>query len=286
MKYTMTDFEVQFPNDDACIEYLFRARYGSLKVCPTCEKKTNFFRIKKRKCYVCQFCGYQLHPLANTIFHKSDTGPRKWFRVIFLFSKSKNGVSAMEIQRLLGVTYKTAWRMGKQIRILFSKTRGKLSKIVESDDTYYGARKAGKRGRGAGGKSAIMGFVQRGGEVRAKIVPNLQGQNVIPIANENIEPGTKIITDDFAGYRYFKTEGFDHVTVNHAQKEYARGIAHTNTIEGFWSQLKRGINGTYHHVSPKYLQSYVDEFSYRYNLRNADDASFFPSMLSEVARQA
>lgn len=292
-KFTISDFDAKYPHDEACLDDIFQKRYGSLKVCPECDKKTKFYKVTARKCYACQFCGHQLHPLAGTIFHKSDTSLKSWFFAIWLFANSKNGVSAMEIQRKIGVTYKTAWRMAKQIRLLFDKKPKKpLKNHVEMDETYVGRKvKMGTPskglvvGRGAPGKTIVFGMVERGGDVKATITPNVKSNTILPIIHEYVEPRTVIHTDEYAIYNPLRKNGFRHRKCSHGKGQYVRGITHTNTIEGFWSQLKRSITGTYHSVSPKYLQHYVDEFSYRYNLRNDKPSSFFPSMLSEVARQ-
>ena len=223
------------------------------------------------------------------LFHKSDTSLKLWFYAIFLFANSKNGVSGKELQRQLGVTYKTAWRMAKQIRLLFKKTGPKLSNTVEMDETYVGGRRKGraqgKTGRGADGKSVVFGIVERKGQVLAKVVPNIAKTTIYPIIQDTVEKGSKLMTDTYRIYHQVSKMDYGHEKIRHGEKEYVRGNVHTNTIEGFWSQLKRSIDGTYHSVSPKYLQSYVDEFSYRYNLRHAEPSSFFPSMLSEVSRQ-
>lgn len=286
-KFTIKSFNAQYSDDNACLHFIFQKRFGSLKVCPSCKRKTKFNRIAKRKCWCCQFgdCGYQISPLAGTIFHKSETSLKSWFYAIFLFANSKNGVSGKELQRQLGVTYKTAWRMAKQIRTLFNESGGgKLSKIVEADETYIGGTRHGdKRGRSVERKTAVFGLVQRDGEVRAQIVPNTKAATILPIMRENVRRGSRLMTDEYTPYNKVRSMGYYHRRINHSAKQYAYGITHVNTIEGFWSQLKRSINGTYHAVSPKYLQSYVDEFSYRYNQR-ASASPIFSSMLELVAR--
>lgn len=266
IKYTIKNFNVDFPDDNACLDYIFENRYGKDYECPKCYK-TGFYRVKERKCYACAWCGYQLHPLANTIFHKSSTSLRNWFFAIFLMSQSKNGVSAKEIERQVGVTYKTAWRVQRQIRKLMSSKKEKLQGTVEIDDTYIGGKHKGKRGRGAEGKTPVFGMVERKGDVKAEVVKNLKKVTVKPLIEDNIEQGTQVYTDEFLPYADVKKYGFNHDVIKHQIKEYIRGNIHTNTLEGFWSQLKRSIHGTYHSVSPKHLQLYVDEFAFRYNYR-------------------
>ncbi len=268
VKFTIQDFNTKYPDEDSCIEEIFKQRFGQLTVCPTCKNPFKYYKVSDRKCYACQYCSNQIHPLANTIFHKSETPLKNWFYAIFLFSTSKNGVSAMELQRQLGVTYKTAWRIAKQIRKLFEENDIGFSKTTELDETYVGGRGGNnRRGRGSGNKIPVFGMVERKGNIKATVVVNTKRKTVMPIIREHIVLGTEIMTDEYLPYRLLTKEGYNRQTVNHASKEYVRGNVHTNTLEGFWSQLKRSINGTYHAVSPKYLQTYVNEFSYRYNRR-------------------
>lgn len=269
MKYTIAEFSKQFPTDQACLDYLFQRRYPGGGRCDNCKKEDCFYPVKGRKSYACSWCGFQVSPAAGTIFHKSETSLRSWFFAIYLFSQSKNGVSAMELKRQLGVTYKTAWRMAKQIRTLFSGGGGKLYRIVEADETYIGGRAEGKRGRGAENKTAVFGLVQREGELRAEVVPNTKAATLLPIMRKNVRRGSRFMTDHYGAYNKVRSMGYYHRRINHGINQYVRGITHVNTIEGFWSQLKRSINGTYHAVSPKHLQSYVDEFSWRYNARRS-----------------
>lgn len=268
MKYTKKNFDSQFPTDDVCLDYLFKQRFGHL------EDFGKYYRVSKRKCYAHSETGEQIHPLAETIFHKSSTKLTNWFYAIFLFSQSKNGVSAMELQRHLGVTYKTAWRMARQIRELMSQGPFMFGGTVEADETYYGANtKMHIKGRGSENKTPIFGIVERAGSVMAKAVSNVKASTVMPLIRENVEIGAKLMTDEYGIYNRAGKE-FEHQTVNHGRKEYVRGEVHTNTIEGFWSQLKRSIDGTFHFVSPRHLQAYVDEFAWRYNHRSSEQHPF------------
>lgn len=266
-KFTIKDFNKMYPDDNACLDEIFNNRYSHLKSCPSCKKEARFHKLQNRKVYSCQYCGYQISPLADTIFHKSSTSLKDWFYSLYLFSVSKNGVSAKELERQLGVTYKTAWRIAKQIRLLFKQNKDLLSNIIEIDETYIGGKHKGKRGRGSENKTPVMGLAQRKGNIKAKVVSNTNSFTVQSIIKNDVEFGSNIMTDEYRSYHIVKKMGFNHQTVSHVKEQWANGIAHTNTIEGFWSQLKRSINGTYHCVSPKYLQNYVDEFVYRYNSR-------------------
>jgi transposase-like protein len=230
--------------------------------------------VTKRRSYSCSWCGFQVYPTAGTIFHKSTTSLQSWFFAIFLMSTSRNGVAAKELERQLGVTYKTAWRMAHEIRKLMNEDPGKLKGEVEADETYVGGKRAGKRGRGAAGKTPVVGLVERKGKVRARVVGNITTAQAFGNINQNVERGSTVYTDELPVYNYTGKFGFKHEVVNHGQKEFVRGNAHTNTIEGFWSQVKRSIDGTHHSVSRKYLQNYVNEFAYRYNHRLSEVALF------------
>ena len=266
MRYTYKQFKAEYPDDDACLEAVFQNRFGDLKDCPKCGVvDTKFYRVKKRQCYACMHCGYQLHPLANTIFRKSSTPLTNWFHAIYLFSVAKNGVSAKELECHLGVTYKTAWRMCKHIRLLMQQESGKLTGEVETDETYIGGKHS--RRVGFSKKQVVFGLVERNGRAMTSHVKSSGARILVPAIQGNVELSAHIYSDEWRSYKSLPKLGYAHTTVNHSALEYVRGSAHTNTIEGFWSQLKRSIDGTYHAVSPKYLQSYLNEFTFRYNLR-------------------
>lgn len=266
MRYTFKDFKAEYPDDDACLKAVLDNRYGT--TCPKCGVvDTKFYKITGRKAFACLNCRSHIYPLADTIFRKSETSLWNWFYAIYQFSVSKNGVSAKELERSLGVTYKTAWRMCKQIRKLMEQDGDMLSGEVEIDETYIGGRKRGKN-ISVNGKAAVFGAVERNGRAKAKHVRSTGARVLLPQVESGVELGASIHSDEWAAYKTLKRRGYEHITVNHSKLEYVRGTAYTNTIEGFWSQLKRSIDGTYHAVSPKYLQSYVDEFVFRYNFRS------------------
>lgn len=278
---TIIQFHERFPDDDACLAEIFQNRNEGVIACLKCGSADNaYYKVKNRKCYECKDCGNQLHPLAGTIFHKSSTPLKQWFYAIFLFSKSKNGVSAMELQRQLGVTYKTAWRMAKQIRLLFDIDGDKLDGHVEMDETYIGGRR--RMHEKFDNKTPVVGAVERKGQIVVKVTEDASSTTLQRLLRQHVAIGTNLYTDEWRGYTRAKRLGYNHQTVNHSDFEWVDGVAYTNTIEGFWSQLKRSIRGTYGFVSPKYLQSYLDEFAYRYNHRASD--RLFDQMIELVVK--
>ena len=265
MKYTIKDFNQQFPTEKVCLEYIFRRRYPTGAECKQCKRKDTFYPVTGRRSYACSFCGYQIYPTAGSIFHKSRTSLRSWFFAIFLMSQSKNGVSAKELQRSVGVTYKTAFRMMKQIRLLMKQSPEKmLSGTVEADETWIGGVR--RMSCAKENKTIVIGAVQRQGDVIANVVDGRSYATVVPLVRKHVKIGSNLMTDSDLSFKK-AGESYKHQAVNHSKKEYVRGNVYTNTIEGFWSQLKRSVNGTYHAVSRKHLQGYVDEFAWRYNRR-------------------
>ncbi|GAG69321.1 unnamed protein product [marine sediment metagenome] len=204
---------------------------------------------------------------------------------MFLFSTSKNCVSAKELERQLGITYKTAWRISKQIRLLFKQGKNLLSNTVEIDETYIGGKHKGKRGRGSENKTPIIGLAERSGEIRVKVTADIKSSTIHSILRESVNIGINIMSDEYHVYSGLAVAGFNHNTVNHGQKNWVKNNEiHTNTIEGFWSQFKRSLNGTYHSVSPKYLQNYLNEFVFRYNLREYPNPIFSKVLCLAVKR--
>ena len=282
--YSIKDFQEQFPNDDACLEFLKNARYPQGIFCEKCEKITTHYKIANRKAYCCEFCGHTVSPTADTIFHKSDTPLVSWFHAIFLMASTKTGISAKQLQRELRVTYKTAWRIFNQVRKLMAEDVNPLTGHVEVDETYIGGKRSGKRGRGASGKTVVMGMVERKGEAIVKVVPNVKAHTLLPMIEKNVakEGKTIVFTDELPSYNHVEKLGYAHEIVQHAAKQYVSGIAHVNTCEALWSTIKRGIDGVNHSVSPLYLQSYLDSYVYRYNHRK-DEKPMFLNLLDRVA---
>ena len=276
MTLTITQFFRQFPTDNACLEHLWQVRFGDEVECPKCGKMGKFYRLSKEPAYSCPRCGHHIHPMVGTPFEKSRTPLQKWFYAMYLFTTTRHGVSAKELQRQLGVTYKCAWRMGHEIRKYMAKVDGEtpLGGAVEADETYVGGKRPGKPGRGAAGKTVVFGMLERGGDVMATVVPNVSKRTLYPIITENIEPGSTVHTDEFGTYRGLDRASYRHETVSHKLGEYVSGDSHVNGLEGFWARLKLSIRGTHAHVSRKHLQKYVKEFEYRYNMRTSPDRMF------------
>jgi transposase-like protein len=267
MKYTIKQFNQQFPDDKACLEFIFKRHYPNGTTCKQCKKSNCFYAVKGRRSYACSWCAFQIYPTAGSIFHKSRTSLKSWFFAIFLMSQSKNGVSAKELERAIGVTYKTAFRMMKQIRLLMKQSpEMMLSGTVEADETYMGG--VWRMSCRNENKTIVIGAVQRKGNVVAQVIDKRTGSTVVPLVRRCVKIGTNLMTDSDLAFRRAGRH-YKHQTVNHRRKEYVRGDVFTNTIEGFWSQLKRSVNGTYHAVSRKHLPGYVDEFAWRYNARNS-----------------
>ena len=269
-KYTIQDFDREFPTEDACLEYVKEKRWPDGRtMCVTCKAERKHYRVSGRTAYACHACGNHIFPLAGTIFHKSSTSLRTWFYVLRLMSSTRVGVSAKHIQRETGVTYKCAWRMMKQVRTLMGETI-KLSSPVEMDEGFFGGSDSNKPAHLRGkSKTPILGIVERHGKVVARVIPDTSKGSILPVVAEVLHPRTMIYTDRSATLEQVRWMGqsHKHATVNHS-KGYKNGYAHTNSIDGFWSLVKRGIQGVYYQVGLDYLQSYLNEFSFRYNRRN------------------
>jgi transposase-like protein len=270
---TLRQFQDRFPTEEACLDHLFQVRYGTDFNCPKCERPAKYSRVKARRAYQCNWCAHQLYPTAGTPFDRTRTSLRDWFFVMFQFCASRNGVAAKEVERQLGVTYKTAWRMCHQIREYMGALDsddplGGIGETVEIDETLIGGSVSGKGQGYKGNKTCVVGMLERDGELITRVVTRRTKQAMQGVIVSHVLPGTTINTDEFGGYKDIDQSGYRHVKVQHNRGEYARPCgAGVNAIEGFWAQLKRGINGTHIHVSGKHLPKYLGEFEYHYNMR-------------------
>ncbi|MDB5684864.1 MAG: transposase [Sphingomonas bacterium] len=272
---TLRQFQDRFPTEDSCLDHLMRVRWGDRHDCEKCGKNAHFYRVKARRSYACEYCGHQVYPTAGTPFDRTRTPLRDWFFVMFQFCASRNGVAAKEVERQLGVTYKTAWRMCHMIREYMGQVDGDdpiggAGRVVEIDETLVGGvANSGKSGPNLQNKTVVLGMVERGGDIVTRVVPNNRQSSVFPPIMSLVKPGSEIHTDMARSYQELWRRGYKHLRVNHGAGQYVTGDGtHTQTIEGFWMQLKRGINGTHIHVSGKHLPKYLAEFEYRWNMRD------------------
>ena len=280
---SIREFQKRFPDEETCLAHLMRVRYGERLTCIKCLKNARYYRVKKRRSFECEHCGYQVYPTAGTPFESTRTSLRDWFYVMYLFCASRNGVAAKEVQRQLGVTYKTAWRMCRLIREYMgyvdgdSQMGGSGGGMVEVDETFIG----GHDRLGEDDKAIVLGMTERGGETLTRVIHNRFAETILPHVVKWVRAGARVSTDEFSSYRpLVERFGYRHETVNHDAKEYVRGDVHTNTIEAFWAHVKRSISGTYIAVSKKHLQKYLWEFEFRQNLRHV------PYLMFEVLMQA
>jgi len=291
-KFTFRQFQALYPDDDACLLAIFKRKHNDNDPCPNCGVVgAKFHKISGRRGYACQECGHHYYPCVGTPFEHSSTPLTLWFHAMYLMTATRNGVSAKELQRQLGVTYKCAWRIGHQLRDLMAardkaNNPGPLTGHVEADETYVGGKLRTFEGRGKGhylkNKTTVFGMVQRGGAVRAMVVPNERRETLLPIIKANVVIGATISTDSAKSYRTLSKNFYAHGAVNHEADQWKSGIHHTNSIEGFWSHFKRGVVSTHVAISPQHMQKYVGEFQFRYNNRH-DPAAMFTRLLNQVS---
>jgi transposase-like protein len=308
------EFMRDFPDDDACLTWLWQTRYetedGTGAWCPKCLEVRKFAKYatkQQRQSWTCTACGQHVHPTAGTIFHKSSTSLHLWFYAMYLMTSTRCGISAKQLERELGVTYKTAWRMFHLIRNeLMYQDDSPLNGAVEMDETFVGGKrrafggdsrrdthgKAANPKRGSGGrppvghptKRPVFGIVERGGgHVRAWHVDDVKTTTLLPHIMKHVMPESVVYTDEYASYRALGRNGFDHRTIRHNDGVYVSGDVHTQTIEGFWSLVKRGLSGTHHMVSAKHLQGYLNEYAWRYNNRDEDGPALFALLILRAA---
>jgi len=282
-KLTVRQFFARFPDDDACLAHIMEVKYGLRHECKACGVEATFHKLANRKAYSCAQCGAHLYPCAGTVFQDSRTPLQLWFYAVYLFVTTRHGVSGKELQRQLGVTYKTAYRMGQQIRTLMAKADHvpMMQGHIELDEAYVGGKHSGGfRGRGAFGKTIVFGLKERGGNIIAEVVPNARKDTLRPIVNERVHPWSIVSTDQYQGYKLLKGDGYIHGAVNHSAKEYARydaeidAVHHTNHVESFWRLFKKSVQSTHIHVSQKHMQKYLGEFTFRSNHRAMENAMF------------
>lgn len=289
MKYTITDLRSDFPDDAACLRWLVDYLHPDGIFCDNCQKVTPHHAMKTRKSYSCETCGHHVHPTSGTIFHKSSTPLTLWFEAIFLITATRSGVSAKQLERTLGVTYKTAWRMFHQIRSMMGDDGKPFDgEPVEVDEMYMHPDPTKNtrvqsvvNGKGVRKSEMVFGMVERGG--KAKVVhmgSNHSGKALIPEIQKSIPTSVRIYSDNYQAYKSLYYLGYSHKSINHSQLKYVAGDTHTQNIENLWSNMKRGIKGVYRHVDAQYLQAYVDEYAFRYSHRKSQ--SMFWALMNRV----
>lgn len=296
-RYSLMEFEREFPDDATCLAYLVERLYPEGIHCPKCDKVTKHHRIAKRPAFACQFCGRHEYPMKGTIFQGSSTSLYVWFRAIYLMASTRCGISAKQLERETGVTYPTAHRMFKQIRSLLTQEDERWFGTVEVDEAYFGgnpkwkhaSKKGNKVGRGTD-RPPVFGMAKRAeegeahGRVYAKAVDTLNMATIEPKIWYQILRGSRVMTDEFKAYDSLQHYGYKHGRVKHQDRVYVSGDVHVQTIEGFWALVKRGISGVYHGVSSEYLQSYLDEYVFRYNNRDATGRGMFDAFLGRIRK--
>jgi transposase-like protein len=276
---SLWEFMVIFPDDNSCREYLYKLRWPDGAVCPYC-KTTKIYHYSDDLRYKCSKCRKQFRVTTNTVFDTRNLSLQKMFLAYYLLTSSKKGISSIQLSRYLQITQKTAWNLSHKIKAsLVIHERGKLTGVVEMDETYVGGkRRFSKRGRGAEHKTPVFGILQRDGELRIWPVANVKAKTLKDIIYKHVAEGSTVMTDEFRVYRGL-SENYIHKTVNHSIKQYVDGDTHVNSLEGFWGLLKRGIRGVYHRPSRKYLHNYCTEFEFRYNTRHLTDNNRFRTAL-------
>jgi transposase len=301
--FTLVEFMREFPDDATCLEHLWRTRHspdGKNAYCPKCEVERRFKRYKtttRRQSWTCTACGHHVHPTAGTIFQGSSTSLQLWFYAMYLMASTRCGISAKQLERELGVKYRTAWRMFNKIRYeLMGDGDTLLTGAVEADETLIGPktmRNSERRKREALGwdrkrydnerKTMVFAAVERDGRVRARVVPNSSGPTLRTIVTGNVEPGSILYTDEWAGYHALG-DTYDHRTIRHRERIYVDGSTHTQTVEGFFSLVKNAIRCVHHGVSDRWLQGYLNEYAWRYSNRG-DRNTMFRDLLEIAAER-
>lgn len=279
--------------EQKCIDHLEKIRWGDFVISPF-DPTSRVYKCKDNK-YRCRKTGKYFNVRTGTFFDNSKISLQKWFCAIWLVTSHKKGISSYQLARDLSITQKTAWFMLQRIRKCFgiSDDEPKLNGIVEIDETFVGGKNKNRhfdkkvkycQGRSFKDKTPVLGMVERDGRVIAKVVPDTSQRSITPVVLKSVHLNSTIYTDEWQGYNTINRL-YKHSFVDHSRKQYVNGDVYTNTIEGFWSILKRGIIGIYHFVSRKHLQTYVDEFVFRYNTREYTESARFNLLLQKMGKR-
>jgi len=261
----------QFLDEETATEYLVEKRWGDKITCPHCDgDKVN--RISGTQPFKCSPCNKKFSVKTGTFMHNSHMSIRVWLVVMFFMSKSKQGITSVDLAEYIGVRQGTVWSMCQRIRTACEQRYGILKGIVEADETYFGGKERNKhrsqrvyQGRGVANKIAVIGIKERDGKVIAKVVDNTKKETLQNYIATNVSKNSAVITDEHKSYTGLNKLGYQHHTVNHSKGEYVDGVAHTNSIESFWALLKNTIYGTHNYVRNQYLQSYINEITFKRN---------------------
>jgi transposase-like protein len=258
----------QFDEDSECRDVLEKLRWPEGVTCPRCESE-KVYRANPRKQFDCAGCGYQFSVTSGTVFHDTHLPLPKWFIAVYLMTESRKGISANQMKRMLKVSYKTAWYLCHRIRSTMKEVNAEvLAGIIEADETWIGGRQKGVgKGNWRTGKTMVLGAMARGGQVRLKVDKRPTKQAVHRFLRTAVDNDSTLYTDEHSAYIGFVDDG-KHDYITHRDDEWVRGDVHVNSVEGVWSLLKRSVVDSYHQLSAKHLQAYVDEFAFRFNNRH------------------
>lgn len=278
--FSLDEFLSLYGTDVQCLQAVFDLKYANYQ-CACGNNK--FYPLSSRTSYVCGRCGHHLYPLAGTIFHRSRTPLHLWFYAMYLMTATRSGISAKQLQRQLGVTYKTAWRIGHQIRLLMASGEDMLEGVVQVDETFWGPRGRHRYYEWYANrpKQVIMGMLEPSGRVKVKHVANTGAGTLIGQIEKSVKKGSTIHSDELWAYRALSHKGYVHTSICHSAHQYHRDYCSTQTIESLWSNLKRGLTGVYRYVSPTYLERYAIEYAFRFEHRKKNG---FACLLSRVER--